>query len=388
PVTIEIEQTVPPVLTLTVLGHQTSCDINQPIGSAAAEVAGSTTGYTFEWFTGQNTNPVNKIATGPGVNTLKNGVYTVKVTDDATGCSATDEVTINFAVETPKIITPVATHTTTCEPFNGSITVSVDIGTPSDYTFYWYKGTTVKATPDFTDNDQTLSGLEPGKYTVKAVFNSRHCETDPVTVTINNNTPVTTFNVANLVRPSDCNDNHGELSISASAPGNTAGCEFEWRKGQPPFVGPAITTVSNTGSTTTASALEAGAYTLIATNRETGCTTSKVFDLPFDDAQVLSFVSKVDIETCVPGTDGSIKVLLTPTPGFDEEDYTIYVYEGKNDLGASGTAFTTIATVNGVSEYDLSSPLQPQSYTFVAVTTNPARVSTYLCRSVPVTLEL
>lgn len=386
PVTIEILQTIPPVVTVTVVGHQTSCDSTQPNGSATAEVAGVTTGYTFEWFAGQNTT--DKIATGPTATSLKNGLYTVKVTNDATGCFDTDEVTIDFAVETPKIINPIATHSTTCDPFNGSITVSVDIGTPADYTFYWYKGTTVKATPDFTDNDQTLDGLEPGKYTVKAVFNSRNCEAAPVTVTINNNTPVTNFTVTNLVRPSDCNDNHGELSISVSAPGNTSGFDFEWRKGQPPFIGPAITTVNNTGSTTTAAGLASGAYTLIATSRETGCSTSKVFDLPFDDAQVLSFVSKVDIQTCIPGTDGSIKVRLTPTPGFNEDDYTIYVYEGQNDLGAAGTALTSIPGVNGTSDYDLNAPLQPQSYTFVAVTTNPARVSTYLCRSVPVTVEL
>lgn len=386
PETVEVKQTLPPIVTVTTVADQTSCDNTKPNGSATAEVAGVTTGYTFDWFAGQNT--INKIATGPTATNLKTGIYTVKVTDNITGCFDTDEITIDFAVETPKITNPTATHATSCEPFNGSITVSVDIGTPADYTFFWYKGENVKAATDFTDSDQTLTGLEPGKYTVKAVFNSRHCETAPITVTINNNSPLTTFAVTNLVRPSDCNDNHGELSISATAPGNTSGFDFEWRKGQAPFVGAAISTVTNASSTTTATALTSGAYTLIATNRETGCSSSKVFDLPFDDAQVLDYVSHVDINTCDPGTNGSITVSLTPTPGFDEDDYTIYVYEGQNDLGAAATEFQTIPGINGQTNYLLDAPLQPQAYTFVAVTTNPARVSTYLCRSVPVTVEL
>jgi large repetitive protein len=386
PVIVNIVQTLPPVVTASANSHQTSCDAIQPNGSASAAVGGVTAGYTFEWFFGQNTLPANRVATTSTATGLKVGTYTVKATNATTGCSDTEEVKINFAVVTPTIALTSSSHSTRCEPADGSITISVNPGNAADYTFSWYNGENVKVTPDFTDTDQTLNGLLAGKYTVKAVFNSRHCETAPITVTINNIAPAITFNLTNVVRPSDCNDNHGELSVSVSAPGNTSGFDFEWRKGQEPFTDPAITTVTNGATSTTATALTSGIYTLIAKNRETGCSESKTFNLPFDDAQVLSFISKLDIESCVPGTDGSIKVRLTPTPGFSEEDYTIYVYNGKNDLG--GTSPVSFAGVNGQSDYDLNSPLQPQFYTFVAVTTNPLRASTYLCRSVPVTVEL
>ena len=52
----------------------------------------------------------------------------------------------------------------------------------------------------------------------------------------------------------------------------------------------AITYNSNTAATTTANQLVTGAYTLIVTNRDNGCVASRVFDLPFDDAQVLSYL--------------------------------------------------------------------------------------------------
>ena len=265
--------------------------------------------------------------------------------------------------------------------------MSVSLDTPSDYTFFWYAGSDVKVDTDFADTDQTLTGLDPGHYTVRAINNIRHCEIAPQTVTIISNAPVINFTQTNIVRPSTCNDSNGSLTIEVSAAGNGSGFDFEWRKGQAPFLAPALTTMSNTANTTNVSALTTGVYTLIATNRENGCVSSHVFDLPFDDAQILSLVSKDDIESCTPGTDGAATVKLTKTVGFFESDYRIDVYEGTNDLGPSATVFQTMATVNGTVDYTMSSPLQPGSYTFVAVTINPVR-STYLCRSVPVTVTL
>ena len=387
PVTITILTSTPPVVSATVISNQTSCDPAQPTGSASANVGGVTAGYAFEWFKGQNTLVANRVSTNSTATGLTNSIYTVRATDNVTGCSDTEEVTINFAVVTPVLSLGSTSNATRCTPPDGSITVAVSLDTPADYTFFWYIGSSVKATTDFPDTDQTLSGLPAGTYTVRAVNNIRHCSVQPITVTILNLAPVINFNLTNIIRPSTCNDNNGSLTVSVSAPGNVAGFDFEWRAGQAPFQSGPITTTSNTASTTTANSLTTGVYTLIVTNRDNGCVASRTFDLPFDDAQVLSFLSKVDVQTCVPGTDGSITVRLTPTPGFVESDYRIDVFEGTNDLGPSGTVFQSFNAVNGVVDYTLASPLQPGFYTFVAVTSNPAR-STFNCRSVPVTVEL
>ena len=302
PVTVTITTTAPPVVATTLVAPQTSCDPNQSNGAASAAVGGVTAGYTFEWFKGQNTLLANRISTTSAATGLKSGTpYTVKATSVATGCSDTEEITIPFAVVTPTIALASSSHSTQCVPANGSITVSVSPGTPADYTFSWYNGNGVKVTPDFSDTDETLSGLPAGTYTVKGIFNTRHCETAPLTITINDNSPKITFNPTNMIRPSDCNDNHGEITVAVSAPGNITGFDFEWRLGQEPFSAPALTTVSHTANTSTATSLTTGIYTLIATNRQTGCSASEIFSLPFDDAQVLTFQSKLNVDNCVPG---------------------------------------------------------------------------------------
>ena len=189
-----------------------------------------------------------------------------------------------------------------------------------------------------------------------------------------------------MIRPSDCNDNHGEITVAVSAPGNITGFDFEWRVGQEPFSAPALTTVSHTANTSTATSLTTGIYTLIATNRQTGCSASEIFSLPFDDAQVLTFQSKLNVDNCVPGNNGFIEVRLTPTAGYVDSDYRIDVFEGKNDLGASAPVFSSANGVGSQALYNWSN-LEPKFYTFVAVTTNPAR-ATFNCRSVPVTVQV
>ncbi|HTE30185.1 MAG TPA: gliding motility-associated C-terminal domain-containing protein [Chryseolinea sp.] len=386
--TVEVLETTAPIVSATVISNQTSCDPAQPTGSASANVAGSTSGYNFEWFKGQNTLAGNLVASTGTATGLTNAIYTVKATSIATGCFDTEEVLIDFAVVTPSLSISSSSNPTRCDVPNGSITMAVSLDTPADYTFSWYVGSTVKVTPDFTQTTETLTGLEPGHYTVKAVNNTRHCEAAAVTVTIINASPVTTFTTVLLLKPSTCNDSNGAITVGASASGNTSGFDFEWRSGQAPYAAPAMTGATNTTTTTAVTGLTTGAYTLITTNRDNGCITTHLYELPFDNAQEVNFVSKTDIASCSPGTDGSITVKLIKTPiGFVESDYRIDIFEGTNDLGAAATPFQSITPVDGVLNYTLASPLQPGSYTFVAVSINPVK-NTFQCRSVPVTVDL
>ena len=220
---IDIIKTTNPTVTASVIAHQTSCDSNKPNGSASALVGGSTVGYTFEWFFGQNTLLVNRVATANSAKGLKVGIYTVKATSISTGCSDTEEVMINFAVVTPTLLAS-SSNATQCNPDNGSVTASVSVGTATEYTFSWYKGNSVKTTPDFPDTVATLTGLPAGTYTVKARFRSRNCETAPIQATVINAAPVIALGAANVISlPSDCNDSGGAMSVTVSAPGNTLG---------------------------------------------------------------------------------------------------------------------------------------------------------------------
>ncbi len=385
PVTVTIGQTAPPIISAHALSAMTSCDATAaPNGSATVSVT-STGTHTFEWFRGQNTVEANRISTDQTITDLSVDIYTVKVTSAETGCFVTAEVTIDFDVETPSLILGAVADMTTCTVPNGSVTVDVSIDTPGDYTFYWYNGASVKATPDYTNDDNTLENIPVGTYTVRAVHRTKHCATAPISATVLDNTPVIQIDLDLLGRilPSDCNDPQGEMEVSVSAPGNTSGFDVTWYYGTAPFTDPPVH-VNNGVTASRATNLSQGIYTVVATNLDNGCESSGVFDLPFADAHILNFISQADVIQCVPDNTGAITVELIPTPlpGFDEGHYDIEVYAGNN---TAAVPIQVIAGVAGTSQYTTTSTLTPGVYTLVAISKHP---DTQGCRSVPVTVEI
>jgi len=391
--TVRIKQTPAFVVSITSKTDQTSCDVMQPNGSAAAAVGGVTAGFTWEWFSGQNTLAANLIGSNPTIDELPVGIYTVKATD-ANGCFDTQEVTINFAVVPVNLLFSTKTNSSVCTPPNGSITVSVNPGTPADYKFQWYLGSTVKAVSDFpNDTLQTLTGLAPGDYTVIATFRSRHCTTNPITVNITDVSPPITFGVPVQVQPSDCNDNQGSLTIPISAAGNTAGFRVEWFRGSRPFAAAAFNTETIANNTSTfAGSLVAGMYTIVVENLDTHCFTEQAFPLNYLNSQILTFLDKLPVNTCDPANEGRIRVRLEAPAGFTGSDFTIFVYAGANDPVFVGLPDNPIATIPGVAgvttNYSFGPPLGVGEYTFVAVNSNPLIPGVLGCRSVPVIEEI
>jgi hypothetical protein len=394
PKTVTITVTPAALVTIDGSSDYTTCDDTQPNGSASASVSGVTDGYTFQWFIGQNTTNALPGGNTPSITGLKKGIYTVRVTDQ-NNCAATAEVTINNSVVPSDLTLATKSNSTSCEPSNGTITVATSPDDATHYTFFWYSGNVVKTTPDFTETGATLNNLAPGTYTVRAIHKTKLCETAPLTVTIEDATTTVSFAPSRTVRPSDCNDNKGELDIDLSSSGNTDGYFVEWYRGNRPFPEPAFLS-HTTSKTSSATALRYGVYTLVVKDLTTGCTTERSFDLPFDDAQILEYSAHLDVNNCAPANNGSMTVLLTKTVGYDETDYEIFVYKDTNDPGVFDPTFNELTNnpfikkmsgVSGTILYSSDADLEPGFYTFVAVTINPAR-GTYLCRSVPVTKEI
>jgi large repetitive protein len=89
-----------------------SCDPANPAGQANAHVGGVVEPtYSFEWFDGGNTLPGNLIGNNSAISGLKAGVYTVRVTNNSSGCDSIAQINI---IDTPPVITPspVVTHNT------------------------------------------------------------------------------------------------------------------------------------------------------------------------------------------------------------------------------------------------------------------------------------
>lgn len=385
PVTVTVNQSSKPAITASAISPMTSCDAAFPNGTAIASVTGGASTYSYEWFRGQNTVAANRVSTNANATGLSAAVYTVKVTDTATGCFETAEVTIDFDVVTPSLILAAVGDLTNCTTPNGSVTVNVTLDTPGDYIFSWYNGTTVKATPDYTDNDNILSNLPVGTYTVQAVHKTKNCITVPIQATVGDNTPTILINMNAAITelPSDCTSPDGVMQVSVSAPGNASGFNIRWFFGRAPFGGAAVRT-DNGVSTSTATGLQTGLYTVIATNLDNGCEASAEFDLPFAEAHGLDFVSKVNVDKCSPTNTGAITVELFPTPlaGFDEGDYDINLYAGTTDTSAP---IQVIAGTAGVTQYTTNSNLTPGFYNLVAISKN---ILTLGCKSTPVLVEI
>lgn len=395
PVTVTIVQTTPPVASASTVANQTSCDALLPNGSVTSNVGGQTNGYSFEWFKGQSTLPADLVGTTNALSGLASGVYTVRVTDDVTQCSDTEEVTVANNVVTPAILIGAVANSTNCTTPNGSVTVNVTLDALTDYTFFWYDGTSVKASPDYPDTDNVLSGVVPGDYTVTAIHNTKHCEAAPVTATIGDDAPPISIIVDETVTkyPTDCSENDGEMVVDISAPGNVGKFDVEWYSGIAPFSAPPFQRENNVVRSS-ADSLSAGIYTVKATNRDNGCSNQVEITLPFAFAQALNFVAKGDVTTCSPANEGFIEVELIPTPlpGFTEADYDIHVYSGTSDISLAwnfsppppSEFVEAINGVAGTSNYTTNN-LSPGPYTLVAISKSPL---TDGCRSVPVKVDI
>jgi large repetitive protein len=374
PVTVAINQTTAPVITSTSSTEMNSCDSANPNGSVSVVFPGTPSNFTIEWFKGQNTNAVNLVGTGSTLSGLNQGIYTIKLTESATSCSVTSEATIikNIVIPTLSLA---KVDVTLCNPFNGSATASVSVDTPADYSFSWYEGPVVKATPDFAETTNSISNLAPGQYTVTAINTKRSClVASPVSVTVLDNSPAININQNKVgeIPPSDCNANNGELSILVSRAGNTSGFDLEWYNGFAPFSGAPIRTTSGV-TADVLTAIPVGVYSVLARDIDTGCESIDEFELSFINLHVIS-LTPIDATQCTP-SNGQLRINLD-TKTLDHGAFIIEIYEGTDLV----EAFNATAGVTVPTDYLSTASLNPVKHTVIALNTG---VGFNNCTSVP-----
>ncbi|UII19368.1 gliding motility-associated C-terminal domain-containing protein [Fulvivirga ligni] len=350
PSTVTVNQTTPPTASVNKLSDNISCDENNPMGSAAASGNGGSGTYTYEWFEGQNTSTA-VIRTAATVTDFPKGIYTVKVTD-TNGCSDTAEVIIDNDRTIPTL-TANTTDVTQCNPFNGSITVSVSAGNVSDYTFFYYEGSSVKSTPDFAETSNQLSGLMAGTYTVQAQNNITSCTaSNPISVIINAPVIAITLNKSITTFPSNCESDasaasDGVLAINVSP--SSSDYYVTWYQGA---IDPSTTSDSpilEGVNEYVASSLNSDNYTVVVRNLTTGCEEITSIYLPINNGHDLD-LDVVSTASFCSDDNGSLSVSLKKTnlAGFNEADYEIIWYQGHN---LSGTEIHREVGQNGVLNY-------------------------------------
>ncbi|MBL7852122.1 MAG: gliding motility-associated C-terminal domain-containing protein, partial [Cyclobacteriaceae bacterium] len=247
--------------------------------------------------------PANFIQTG-----LANGTYTVRLTDNNTGCVTVKTADILDNRTNPVVDIVEEQPLTICDPAraNGQLAATADGGFVSGYSFEWVSGTTVPTPISgviLTDN--LLVGRAAGSYAVRVTNTTTGCFADKsgsitdATVSPPVPNPSVVFDRTSCVTPD------GWVTVSVG--GVTLNYTFNWYNGTtagptPDFVGVDYIDV------------DIGTYAVTATDVVTGCVSAPanvdVLDKRTPPQFILSSTPSLCSDT---GRPASGSLLMTPT---------------------------------------------------------------------------
>ena len=338
---------------LIVITPNSTCDNDNFNGRADASPAGVVSdgsgNYRFEWTTATAPTTVidddnildNDAGTGIGV---EDGIYILTVIDDETGCvSVAVNVTIGDG-RPPIMLTPtILSDNFSCDIANpnGSAKVSVTGGNIG-HTFEWHVGTS--AFGPIIDADSLIKDQLHGTYTVKVTNNTTTCF-ETAQVTISEFTPTLTITTVgtgqNTCPPNGSAEVTETITFDPPAPppiGFTAPGTFtyEWyfgagtttllEEGIDPGNGSSPTDV-NTGTVT---GLAPGQYSVVATDRQTGCVSNleieEIDDLVTSNAPTIVFNNDLIPSNCA-AENGRITATIQALNGLGN-DFMFEWFEG------------------------------------------------------------
>ncbi|HEX5172251.1 MAG TPA: gliding motility-associated C-terminal domain-containing protein, partial [Cyclobacteriaceae bacterium] len=194
-----------PVVTLK--SPLTYCDPSRPNGVARAEVNGTVTGYTFEWYEGSPAG--NLVYTGSEAGSLQATTYYVKAVDVISGCDNTVSILVpNDPVLVPLPVIEVLAEHTDCLNPNGILTASVD-GNTQDYSFFWYNGNAIKPQPDVIS--ETYYDLYAGTFSVTATDRVSGCVSPPASQDVKEIFVYPDFDIR--TEAANCDEENGRAEI-------------------------------------------------------------------------------------------------------------------------------------------------------------------------------
>ena len=208
----------PPVVDIVQDNPLINCDPARPNGQLSATAdGGNVGGYQFNWFAGATASGTVLSANNKMIGQPM-GVYTVRVTNDITGCFADGSGDITDGRLVPPSPTAVLIFDRTrCDYPDGWVAANVG-GVTLNYTFDWYDGAAVKSSPDFSGVN--YKDRDIGPYTVTAMDQLTGCVSLPVSVEVKDLRVIPEVIVH--TQPSYCDELPG-------APGGNGTAEIELR---------------------------------------------------------------------------------------------------------------------------------------------------------------
>jgi hypothetical protein len=287
-------------------------DVTQP-GSVMTTVPG----FTLNWFR----------------NALDVGTYTIKITDNNTGCITVGEVAVADDRTPPEIVIVEQNPLTYCDPVppNGVLAATADNGNVGGYTFDWYRGTSV--TGSILQTSNLLVGERDGAFTVRVTNDFTGCFADATGSITDAHVDPPEPDASVVSHQTRC-ESPDDGWVTVSVDGVTMGYSFNWYDGA--SVG---TTVDSNGADY--AAIPEGLYTVTATDVITGCisdpSTVEVLRQTVTPKMIFeataSFCEDVQTETGT-GT-GSLKVQLVPADVLT--DSVVWYIEGTNTVAGTGS---------------------------------------------------
>ena len=248
----------------------TSCDPANLNGQASASGVGPSGGpFSYTWFDGLTTNPLDSIGNTNAVTGLAPGPYTVLLTEDATGCTDTTDVSVLDDPAYP-VLTPVTdSDQTACSSalLDGQVSASV-AGDTTNYSFFWFDAPI--GSPDTVGADHVgavYCALAAGRYYVVAKDNNLLCISDTVLYADVADNIVYPVVSASAVDNTSCDPANLNGQASASGVGPSGGpFSYTW------FDGLTTNPLDSIGNTNAVTGLAPGPYTVMLTEDATGCT--------------------------------------------------------------------------------------------------------------------
>jgi hypothetical protein len=300
--TASVSITEPNLLTTSMSFTQTTC--TGAIGTATTSPSGGTPAYTYAW---------NNGGTTANITGLTSGTYSVVITD-MNSCSVTASVLVT-AAGGPRDSISAQTNISCFGGNNGSATVGVKGGV-SPYTYSW---TNAQVNP-------TATGLSAGSYTV-TITDAGGCQTNAIAV---------------ITEPAQLRDSTINIIDEACFFNNTGKATVGVKGG----TGPYTYAWSNGATSSTASGLFAGTYTITVTDSH-GCSATATATIT-QPTQVRDSVTAL-FEGCVGHSNGNATISTGGgTSPYTYSWSTIPVQTSASATGLSAGTYTiTITDAHG-----------------------------------------
>lgn len=289
-------------------------------------------------FPNMSNNPLFPLLTENYVESnLPSGIYTVRLTDNNTGCATLGTITVEDEKVIPQPAIEALAPVTNCTPTdpNGVARATVN-GKFVGYEFNWFEGNTATGTAVYTGVEFGELKADPVVYTIEVTDLATQCKGTVQTRIQNGTLAIPNPQITILSHLTSCLFDNGALSASVN--GNTKDFIFNWYDGRtetPPadFIGEVYDSLS------------VGSYSVTATSRVTGCKSPLVSADILNKQEFPEFDFQVTNASC-DQPNGFATVFFTSIVGIGKIEWFLdntLVATGPNLTNAIAATYTVEA---------------------------------------------